>query len=141
MARVVFMCDKGGKYRDRRNSNLHPSKQRPDTASQKCDCPFRVVAKQNLDGVWDASISEERGHHNHTGSDKPEARATHRNGKLRAVSEAQNQMDRLLDSAASISVIINEMKEEHSIALTKRDVYNMKYRNKEEEKEDGDAIP
>lgn len=135
------MCDKGGKYRDRRDLNLHASRRSPNTASQKCDCPFRVVAKQNFDGTWDASIPEERGHHNHTRSGKPEAHAAHQNGRLRAQPQAQNHIQRLLDSEAPIFLIINEMKEEHSIALTKRDVYNMKYKNKEKEKEDGDAIP
>ena len=78
----MFTCDKGGKHRDLRDSDLHASRRRPNTASQKCNCPFRVVAKQNLDGTWEAAILEERGHHNHTSSDKPEAHAAHRNRGL-----------------------------------------------------------
>lgn len=113
----------------------------PNAASQKFYCPFRVVAKQNLDGIWNASIPEERGHHNHTCPNIPEAHAAHQNGRLRAEPQAHIHIQRLLDSEASISLIINEMKEEHSIALTKRDVCSMKYKNKEKEKEFGDVIP
>ena len=74
-------------------------------------------------------------------SEKPGAHAALRNGRRRAEPQAQNHIHKLLDSAIPISVIRNEMKEKHFLALTNRDVYNMKYKNEEKEKVERDAIP
>lgn len=43
-AKIIYMCDKGGKPRDRKNENLHPSKKRPNAGLRKTNCPFRIIA-------------------------------------------------------------------------------------------------
>lgn len=129
-ARIVLMCDKGGKYRDRRDRNLHSSRRRDNSGSAKTNCPFRIVTKQCPDGSWDGFIPEERDHHNHDGSDSPIAHTRYRNGWLRETAAAQDRMTRLFDDAAAIPLIIKEVKKEHDILQTKRDVYNNKYKRR-----------
>lgn len=73
-------------------------------------------------------IPEERDHHNHPRSDKPEAHIAHRNGWLRAIPQAEHYTRRLLDRAAPIPLIIHWMNEEHGIALADRGVYNTKFK-------------
>ena len=75
------MCDKGGKPRDRKNKDLHPSKKRPNTGSRKTDCPYRIIAQeQGEGGTWRGYILEE--HHNHEPSDDPIAHPSNRTKKL-----------------------------------------------------------
>jgi hypothetical protein len=43
-ARVIYMCDKGGKPRDRKNEDLYLLKKRLNTGSRKTDCLYRIIA-------------------------------------------------------------------------------------------------
>jgi hypothetical protein len=42
--RIVYRCSKSGKYRDRKDENIHESKRRKNTSMVKTNCPFRVDA-------------------------------------------------------------------------------------------------
>ena len=43
-ARVIYICSKGGKYRDKKDKDMHESKRRKNTSTTKTGCPFRVDA-------------------------------------------------------------------------------------------------
>ncbi|RKF55162.1 hypothetical protein OnM2_092058 [Erysiphe neolycopersici] len=64
------MCDKSEKPRDRGKNDLQESKRRK-TSSQKCNCPFRIDAKQLVTGKWEGSVNDKRdkSFHNHLTSD------------------------------------------------------------------------
>jgi hypothetical protein len=41
--RVLYLCDRAGKYNPKgKKSSVHPSKQRTNTGSKKCNCLMRV---------------------------------------------------------------------------------------------------
>jgi len=47
--RVVFVCDRAGKYDPKgKNSTIHTLKQRKNTASKKCDYLMKVVLRRKL---------------------------------------------------------------------------------------------
>jgi Transcription factor AFT len=60
-ARVIYRCSKGGKYRDRKDSNMHESKRRKNTSTAKTGCPFRVdAAPCEAQPGWKVEVVENR---------------------------------------------------------------------------------
>ena len=109
-ARVIYMCDKGGKPRDRKNEDLHPSKKRPNTGSRKTDCPYRIIAQeQGKGGTWRGYILEE--HHNHEPSDDPIAHPSNRTKKLDINQEALALVSSLLNRRTPVSTIRAQLRE------------------------------
>lgn len=131
-ARVIYMCDKGGKPRDRKNNDLHPSKKRPNTGSRKTDCPYRIIAQeQGEGGTWRGYILEE--HHNHEPSDDPIAHPSNRTKKLGINQEALALVLSLLSRQTPVSTIRAQLREKWGVELTPRDVYNMGQKIRTEE--------
>ncbi|RKF74275.1 hypothetical protein GcM3_090031, partial [Golovinomyces cichoracearum] len=72
----IYQCDRGGKYRDRKNPNLHESKRRGfkkngETRTRKTGCKFKIQALLIPSGKWRGSIVEGKEFHNHEASDGP----------------------------------------------------------------------
>ena len=65
LPKFIYMCDRSRKPRDRKNTDLYKSKRRPNTGSQKCNCPFCIYAKQREDRKWEGTIAEKQAYYNY----------------------------------------------------------------------------
>jgi hypothetical protein len=76
--RLVFACDRAGKYNSKgKDPNTHSSKQRQSTGSKKCDCLMRVELRQDkLSSNWVLKVLEAI--HNHGPSIASIAHPAHR---------------------------------------------------------------
>jgi hypothetical protein len=128
--KTVYMCDRGGKPRDRKNLDMHASKKRPNAASRKTNCPFRIIAQEQEDGRWKGYIKEE--YHNHEASDSPIAHPSNRTKQLDMEKEAKDLVSSLLARKTSVSTIRAELRNKWRIEVTKRDIYNMGQRLRNE---------
>jgi hypothetical protein len=75
--RVVFACDRAGKYNSKgKDPNTHSTKQRK-SGSKKCECPMRVDLRlDKLSNQWSLRILESA--HNHGPSAASTAHPAHR---------------------------------------------------------------
>jgi hypothetical protein len=65
--RIVYVCDRSGKYDKRgKKTDVPGVKPRPNTSSRKCGCEFKVIIKKEGSG-WRIQVVE--GRHNHPPSD------------------------------------------------------------------------
>ncbi|KAI0997338.1 hypothetical protein K3495_g10847 [Podosphaera aphanis] len=90
--KTIYIRDRGGKKRDGKNPDLHPSKRRKDTGSRKKERPFKVQAHQLPNGEWRGSIKEVKEvqkdlhkYHNHEASDGPINHPTFRTAGTRII--------------------------------------------------------
>jgi hypothetical protein len=87
--RVLFSCDRAGKYRSiGKKATVHPSKQRKATSSKKCECLMRVELRQDkVSTYWDLRVLNPA--HNHEASVSPIAHPAHRISALTEETHAQ----------------------------------------------------
>ena len=124
--KVLYMCDKSEKPRDRKNKDLHESKRRK-TGSQKCNCPFRSDAKQLVIGKWEGSVDDkkDKSFHNHLPSDDTIVHTFNRIRQIRNDEDAFKLVSQLLARGTAVSTIRAQLRENWDIKLTCRDIYNL----------------
>jgi hypothetical protein len=90
--RVVYKCDRWGKYITKKAEEIHPSKRR-NVKSRKTGCKFAIEAQEHIsDGRWKGSILHED--HNHGPSEEITSHPAHRrrlNSKASSPCSAQER--------------------------------------------------
>lgn len=128
---ITYECDRGGKPRNRKNKDLHPSRQR-QSGSRKIDCPFRIeLREQPLTGEWRVKYTEE--YHNHEASDGASNHPANRTKTLNVNEKAEEVIRTLISRMTKVSTIRATMKKEWGVILTKRDIYNLRARIRNEQ--------
>jgi hypothetical protein len=76
--KVIFLCDRAGKYDSRgKNPNAHSSRQRNNTGSEKCGCLMRVLLHRDpISHNWSVAVPDPE--HNHSPSGTITAHPAHR---------------------------------------------------------------
>ena len=88
-SRIVFVCDREGKYNHRgKNPNIHKSRQRHNTGTKKCGCLIKVAFRLDpISSIWSLEIVHPT--HNHLASIAPIAYSIHRQASLDKQTYAQ----------------------------------------------------
>ena len=130
--RVVWQCEKSGKYKDRRDPDVHPRKQRKNTGTRKEGCPFKVEARKDTDrqATWSVYMMEHR--HSHDASESVAVHPSHRRAAL--TSEDVAHILNLASSLHSTTQILAVLRKERpSIALVPKDISNVIQAKRKEE--------
>lgn len=130
--RVLFACDRAGKYRAKgKDPALHSSKQRSNTGSKKCDCPMRAALRHDrISNQWSLEVLE--GSHNHLTSAAATAHSIHRSTAL--TSEIREQIGILARSNCSANQILMTLRTNNpEIPLIAKDISNLIQANRAEE--------
>jgi hypothetical protein len=119
--KVVYTCDRAGKYQSKSKRNdVHPSKQR-NSASKKCGCKMKVVAKAEGD-EWRLKVIEPS--HNHDASAAPVAHPAHRMAALDP--EIRAQILSKAYSGIKNAQILSSLQIEHpQVLVTSSDITNI----------------
>jgi hypothetical protein len=121
--RTVYNCSKGGKYRDKgKNPETHESKRRKNTSTRKTECPWQVVAKNNISGGCKVEVVENN--HNHESVTALSALPQHRIASM-ALSE-KDRVKEMQSLGYPPSQILRTIRsEDKDSLLTPRDIYNL----------------
>ena len=122
--RVVFVCDREGKYRPKgKQIDTHPTRKRLNTGSKKCGCRMRAVLVQDkVTGKWELVIMEAT--HNHARSLDSSAHPAHRISAISA--ETRVSIDTFAKAGLSNAQILSALREEDpSVTLTSKDISNL----------------
>jgi hypothetical protein len=123
--RIVYQCDRSGHYNLKgKNPNTHESKQRSNTASKKCNCPFKLALKlTNIDEMpWELSIIEAS--HNHIGSEASTAHSKHRRAAISM--DIEQSIMEMYHAGISVAKILAKLRlEDSTCTLVAKDIYNI----------------
>ena len=130
--RVVWQCEKSGKYKDRRDLDVHPKKQRKNTGTCKEGCLFKVEARKDLDqqATWSVYVIEHQ--HSHDALESVVVHPSYRQATLTLENVAH-----ILNLASSLysttQILVVLQKEQPSIALVPKDISNVIQAKRKEE--------
>jgi hypothetical protein len=130
--RLVWQCEKSGKYKDRRDPNVHSNKQRKNTGTHKESCPFKVEARKNpyQQTTWNVFVMEHR--HSHDTLESVTVHPSHRRAIL--TSEDVTHILNLASSLHSTTQILAVLRKERpGIALIPKDISNVIQAKRKEE--------
>jgi hypothetical protein len=121
--RTVYNCSKKGKYRDKgKNPKTHESKRQKNTSTMKTECPWQVVAKNDISGGCKIEVVENN--HNHELVTALTALPQHR-----IASMASSEKDRVKEMQSlgyPPSQILRTIRSENKDSLLiPRDIYNL----------------
>jgi hypothetical protein len=122
--RVVFTCDRAGKYRSASQYRAtHESKQRKGTGIKKCECLMKVELRlDNLSSQWILYILEPA--HNHPPSAAPTAHPAHRIAAL--LPDIRAEITKLAQAGLSTSQILTTLRISNSeLPLIAKDIGNI----------------
>ena len=130
--RVLYICDRAGKYDSRgKHKDIDSSKKRPNTGSKKCGCQMRVtLIKDRISEQQEVKVLE--GTHNHAASADSTAHPAHRIASASA--EIRASIDTLAKAGLPNAQILSALREEDSsFTLVSKDISNLiqKERNKQ----------
>jgi len=123
-SRVVFACDRMGKYDSKgKDLSLHKSRQRKSTGSKKCGCLMRVELRlDDLSGQWILKVLE--GAHNHGPSTAPTAHPAHRSAAITLATRAE--IGRLSHARLSTIQILSTLRISNpNMTLIAKDIGNI----------------
>ena len=97
--RVLFVCDRAGKYDSRgKQKDIHSSRRRQNTSSKRCDCPIRVtLVKDKVLEQWEVKVLEAT--HNYAASADSTAYPAHR------IASAPVEIRASIDTLAKASLL------------------------------------
>ena len=122
-SRVVFACDRAGKYDSKgKDPNTHSSKQRKNTGSKKCGCPMKVELRlDQISSNWALKVLESA--HNHGPSTAITAHPVHRLATM--APGGLNTISTLSRSGISPGQILTTLRSlEPELSLIPKDIYN-----------------
>jgi hypothetical protein len=122
--RVVFVCDRAGKYDPKsKHPNTHTSKQRAKTGTKKCDCQMRIaLSLDDISGSWKLKVLEAI--HNHGQSADPAAHPAHRIASTRP--EIRAQIDSYAKAGLSTAQILTLLRQDlPGVLLSQKDISNI----------------
>lgn len=122
-SRVIFACDRAGKY-DPRGKDLatNTSKRRKGTGSKKCGCLMKVELRRDpLSMQWIVGILE--GAHNHPPSTVPTAHPAHRIAAL--VPATRAEIVRLSQTLSTSQILSTLRVSDPEMPLIAKDISNI----------------
>jgi hypothetical protein len=123
-SRVIFACDRAGKYDSRgKDSATDMSKRRKGTGSKKCGCLMKVELRQDrISMQWVVGVLE--GAHNHPPSTAPTAHPAHRIAALTLA--IRTEIGRLSHAGLSTNQILSTLRISNpSMTLIAKDIGNI----------------
>jgi hypothetical protein len=123
--RLVFACDRSGKYNSKgKDPNTHSSRQRQSTGSKKCGCLMRVELRlDQISSNWSLRVLE--GTHNHGPSAATTAHPVHRHAAL--TSDTCTTISTLSHAGLQprqILTVLRSLDEEIGSSLIPKDISN-----------------
>jgi hypothetical protein len=123
-SRVVFACDRAGRYDSKgKDPSTHSSKQRKKTGSKKCKCPMKVELRlDKLSNQWSLRVLESA--HNHEPSAASIAHPAHRLPALAPL--RHTTISTLAHASVSTSQILTTLRAlDTDVPLILKDISNL----------------
>lgn len=121
--RIVYTCDRYGKGQDRKNPNLHESKQRKGSRSKKCDCKMKIALKKDVTlEQWQLMVIG--GAHNYGPSAAPSAHPAYRIAALEPRVKAQIK-ELVATGLNNAQILATIRRKEPTVLLSQKDISNL----------------